>query len=142
MPLGLTNVCFWGQSGFTNRYLPNSIYEYTALVRAFSISWLGSPRARRGARQHYFYLRQSTLAAMDWRQLIAAMVGTIALILGIASLMEAPVHKPDPASHQNTADKAKAAPVRALRASDPFEFPAPWDEGSLWDQGPAYDLSR
>ena len=79
---------------------------------------------------------------MDWRQLITVMVGTIALILGIASLMEAPAHKPDIADHQNTSDKRKAAPVSALHASDPFEFPSPWDEGSLWDEGPAYDISQ
>ena len=75
---------------------------------------------------------------MNWRRLITAMVGTIALILGIASLMEAPVHKPDIAGHQNTSDKRKAAP---LHASDSFELPSPWDEGSLWDEGPAYDIS-
>jgi hypothetical protein len=79
---------------------------------------------------------------MDWRQLITVMVGTIALILGIASLMEAPAQKPDIAGHQNTSDKRKAAPVSALHPSDPFEFPSPWDEGSLWDEGPAYDISQ
>ena len=80
---------------------------------------------------------------MDWRQLFAAMVGMIALVLGIASLLEAPVYKPDLANHRNSTDKPiKAAPVSALHASDPFEFPSPWDEGSLWDEGPAYDLSR
>jgi hypothetical protein len=79
---------------------------------------------------------------MDWRQLIAAMVGTIALILGIASLMESPVHKPDLASHQNTTDMPRAAPVRPLHASEPVEIPSTWDEGSLWDEGPAYDISQ
>jgi hypothetical protein len=79
---------------------------------------------------------------MDWRKLITAMVGTIALILGFASLIEAPAHKPDLASHQPTTDKPKSAPVSALQDSEPFEIPSAWDEGSLWDEGPAYDLSR
>ena len=79
---------------------------------------------------------------MNWRRLVKAMVGTIALILGIASLMEAPVHKPDIAGHQNTSDKPKSAPVKALHPSEPFEIPSPWDEGSFWDEGPAYDISR
>jgi hypothetical protein len=77
---------------------------------------------------------------MGWRQLITAMVGTIVLILGLASLI--PAHKPDLARHHHTTDKPKSAPVSALEDSEPFEIPSTWDEGSLWDEGPAYDISQ
>ena len=81
---------------------------------------------------------------MGWRQLITAMVGTISLVLGFASLIKAPAHKPDLVSHQHTADKSKSAPVSAPQDSEPFEIPsAAWDRGSLWDdEGPAYNISR
>jgi hypothetical protein len=79
---------------------------------------------------------------MDSRQLFAAFIGTIVLTLGIASVVEPPVHKLDLTNHKNTLDKPKAPRLTAQHASEAFEIPSRWDEGSLWDQGPAYDMSR
>jgi hypothetical protein len=51
VPLGLTNVDFWGQKRtVTNRCLPISIYEYTAwsrLLPPFPVPTKGRPRHRK-----------------------------------------------------------------------------------------------
>jgi hypothetical protein len=52
VPLGLTNVRFWGQSGtLTNRCLPISIYEFTALVYAPRRMGVTLPSMATGVRQ-------------------------------------------------------------------------------------------
>jgi hypothetical protein len=48
------------------------------------------------------------------------------------------------ANHLNTTSRVKTQPIRPrlLPQPSPLEFTSPGDVGSLWDEGPAYDLSR
>jgi hypothetical protein len=91
---------------------------------------------------------------MTWRSQMEALlcaVFLLAVLLTVAIKTLAPVIAADRmvavdsviiAVELNTSSKAKTPPRRAARRFITFEFEAPWDKGSFWDdEASAYDLS-
>jgi hypothetical protein len=75
---------------------------------------------------------------------IRVLAGDIASVEFKAGLVDNPVPDPTLANRLNTTSMAKAPPIRKpqVSQSSSLEILSPGDEGSLWDEGPAYDLSR
>jgi hypothetical protein len=91
---------------------------------------------------------------MSWRSQMEALLCAIfllAALLTVAIKTLAPVIAADRvvaadsvviAVELNNSSKAKTPPARAARRFTTFEFEAPWDKGSFWDdEAPAHDLS-
>jgi len=96
---------------------------------------------------------------MSWRQQVATGLSAIVLLATIVVLEihalaydarsvelklepeDRSASQPMFASHANTTSWAKVSP-RRLSQSLSLEIISPRDEGSLWDDGPIYDLSR
>jgi hypothetical protein len=95
---------------------------------------------------------------MKWRQqfgavlcgvLLIAVISAVAIranvpavAAGAFGLTDTSASNPPLANRPNTTSRAKEPPTRGPRVSLPFEITSPGDVGSLWDVGPAYDLSR
>lgn len=99
---------------------------------------------------------------MSWRQQIEAVLCAIFLLASIAAvairtlvldvvslesetrLVNDQVSQPTRANRLNTTSRAKEPQSRLTRfsQSSSLEITSLGDEGSLWDEGPVYDLSR
>jgi hypothetical protein len=89
---------------------------------------------------------------MRWRQQIAADLCAAFLLAGMVAVAiravafdagsgNRSVSQPTLASNENTTSWAKAAPRRLLPIPQ-LELVPPGDVGSLWEDGPAFDLSH
>jgi len=89
---------------------------------------------------------------MRWRQQIAAGLCAAFLLAGMVAVAikavafnagsgNCSVSQPTLASNESTTSWAKAAPQRLLPIPQ-LELVPPGDVGSLWEDGPAFDLSH
>jgi hypothetical protein len=97
---------------------------------------------------------------MSWRAHIATVLGGTILLAGLIAITTRPVVvgvtgvtlktglvsdqilQPKIANRLKGTSLPKTIPGRTPEISTSFEIPSFGDEGSLWDEGPAYDLSR
>ena len=96
---------------------------------------------------------------MGWRHLLEALLCAILLLASIfffaaRLLVASPASgevkvevstdqlRSDRRNVDNTTSRAKDPKLTSRLSQDGPEFPAPADLGSLWDEGPAYDLSQ
>jgi hypothetical protein len=97
---------------------------------------------------------------MSWRAHIATLLGGIILLAGLVALTTRPVVvgdtgvtlktglssdqilQPKIANRLNATSLPKTIRSRPPEVSTSFEIPSFGDEGSLWDEGPVYDLSQ
>ena len=92
---------------------------------------------------------------MGWRHQLEALLCAILLLASVfffaaRLLVASPASgevkvdqlRSDRRNVDNTTSRAKDPKLTSRLSQDGPEFPAPADLGSLWDEGPAYDLSQ
>ena len=119
-------------AGFTSVFLVATNYSSSAVHTNFTVNWRKQ-------------IETVLCAAFVLAGVVAATIRILALVVPSVEfktkMVGNPASEPTLANRLNTTSLAKAPPRRVSQSS-PFEIISPGDEGSLWDEGPVYDLSR